>query len=295
MLAIHGLTVDIIADPERPRAAGADVCWLRVRGPAPDAPPGVGWAWRAFAGRGGAAVAFAVSPDGGEVVSWASDVVSERDELGLFAEAVMRTVMRRLGVVSLHAAALARHGAAVLVMGDKGAGKSSFAAALCQSGWSLMADDLARVLERDGVWRVAAGHRQTRLNADVAAALGYDPARLEQRWTPGQPREETPNKHVVSHAGESADEDLPIAAIYALGARDPALAAAAVTSISAAERLGVLLGNLSDDPLDARSPPSAQAKAAIVSLLRSVPVRRLSLPDDLVRLRAVAETFQART
>jgi len=269
------------------------VRWLQMRGPVPDAPPRDGWAWRAFGGQRGAAVAFAVSADGREVVSWATEVVSARDAFGLFAEAVMRAVMRRQGVVSLHAAALSRRGAAVLLLGDKGAGKSSFAAALCQSGWTLMADDLARIVSRDGLWRVAPGHRQTRLNADVAVALGYDLARLERRWMPGQPREATPNKHVVSHGDDGGEDDLPIRAIYALGARDPALCDAAVTRITAGERVVALLSNLSEDPFDAAARPSAEAKAVALSMLRDVPVLRLRLPDDLARLAAVAAEFEA--
>jgi hypothetical protein len=292
-LALHGLTIALEDDPAQPGDGSADVRWLRLRGrPIPDAPPGEAWAWRVFEGRGGAAMSVAVSPDGREVVSYATEVVSARDAFGLFAEAVMRTVMRRLGVVSFHAAALSRDGAAVLVMGGKGAGKSSFATALAQSGWSLLADDLARILREDGAWRVAPGHRQIKLNADVAAALGYDVARLERRWTPGQPQHETPNKHVLSHGDGGGTGAVPIAAIYSLGGRAPALRSAVVTPIPAAERLALLLGNLSDDPLEPAAGQPAQAGPTAVSILREVPVLRLELPDDLGRLREVAAAFR---
>lgn len=237
-------------------------------------------------------MSVAVSPDGREVVSCATDVVSERDAFGLFAEAVMRTVMRRLGVVSFHAAAMARDGAAVLVMGGKGAGKSSFAAGLARTGWTLLADDLARVLLDDSVWRVAPGHRQTKLNPDVAVALGYDPARLERRWTPGQPLPDTANKHVVSHDDGGGTDAVPIVAIYALGGRAPGLEIAAVTPVPAAERLALLLGNLSDDLLDPAAGPPAEAKAAAIALLKDVPVLRLCLPDDLGRLREATAAFR---
>lgn len=290
-LTLHGLTIAVDDDPARQAGASADVRWLRLRGPIPDTPPGEGWAWRVFDGLGGAAAAFGVSPDGREVVSYATEVVSERDAFGLFAEAVMRTVMRRLGVVSFHAAALARDGAAVLIMGGKGAGKSSFAAALACSGWSLLADDLARVLRVDDAWRVSPGHRQTKLNPDVAVALGYDLARLEHRWAPGQPQHDTPNKHVVSHDDRGAGA-VPIAAIYALGPRAAGLQAAVITPVPAVERLALLLGNLSDDPLDPAAAQPTEASQTAVSMLKDVTVLRLSLPDNLGRLCEVAAAFR---
>jgi HprK-related kinase A len=48
----------------------------------------------------------------------------------------------------LHAAVLERHGRAVILPGDPGAGKSTLAAALMLSGWRLLSDELA-VIDRD--------------------------------------------------------------------------------------------------------------------------------------------------
>jgi HprK-related kinase A len=48
----------------------------------------------------------------------------------------------------LHAAVLERHGRAVILPGDPGAGKSTLAAALMLAGWRLLSDELA-VIDRD--------------------------------------------------------------------------------------------------------------------------------------------------
>ena len=48
----------------------------------------------------------------------------------------------------LHAAVLERHGRAVILPGDPGAGKSTLAAALMLAGWLLLSDELA-VIDRD--------------------------------------------------------------------------------------------------------------------------------------------------
>ncbi len=51
----------------------------------------------------------------------------------------------------LHAAVLERNGRAVILPGDPGAGKSTLTAALVQSGWRLLSDELTLVDRRDGL------------------------------------------------------------------------------------------------------------------------------------------------
>lgn len=292
MLTLHGLAIDVVDDPAAPPAAAADVRWVREPAARPfETAPPPGWAWRVFDGQGGAACGFAISPDGRQVLSQATGVVREADLFGLFAEAVMRAVLHRQRLVSFHAAALARDGDAVLLIGDKGAGKSSFAAALAASGWTLLADDLTRVLEAGRVWRVASGHRQLKLNPDVAAALGYDPGRLARRWTPGQPRDATPNKLVLPCADAVQPALAPLAAICVIGARVAGARGLSVAALPPPAGLAVLLQNLSDDPFGEPVPPTAEAKAAVMSLLASAPLRRLALPDDLAQLAPLARAL----
>jgi HprK-related kinase A len=51
----------------------------------------------------------------------------------------------------LHAAVLERHGRAVILPGDPGAGKSTLAAALMLSGWRLLSDELTMIDRDDGL------------------------------------------------------------------------------------------------------------------------------------------------
>ena len=56
--------------------------------------------------------------------------------------AALHSVLRREGRLDLHAAAVARpDGDAILIVGPKGAGKSSLTIALALSGWTLLSDD----------------------------------------------------------------------------------------------------------------------------------------------------------
>ena len=56
--------------------------------------------------------------------------------------AVLATLLHRRGLIVFHASAVAVHGVAVALLGDKGAGKSTTAGALIAAGHSLIADDI---------------------------------------------------------------------------------------------------------------------------------------------------------
>jgi hypothetical protein len=73
-----------------------------------------------------------------------------------------------LGRQAFHAGAFVHSGAAWVVLGDKGEGKSSLLAALAARGNAVLADDLVVVDRGD----VLAGPRCIDLRADSAAALG---------------------------------------------------------------------------------------------------------------------------
>ncbi|MBU1665460.1 MAG: HprK-related kinase A [Gammaproteobacteria bacterium] len=51
----------------------------------------------------------------------------------------------------LHAAVLERHGRAVILPGDPGAGKSTLTAALILSGWRLLSDEITLIDRKDGL------------------------------------------------------------------------------------------------------------------------------------------------
>jgi hypothetical protein len=62
-------------------------------------------------------------------------------------EAIRVQFMRaRPDLLWLHAAAVERRGAAVLIVGASGQGKSTLSTLLCKKGWQLMSDDVAPLL-----------------------------------------------------------------------------------------------------------------------------------------------------
>lgn len=73
----------------------------------------------------------------------------------------------------LHAAALERNGACIVMPGEPGAGKSTLTAALMLSGWRLLSDELTLIDRRDG--SLAGLARPVSLkNASIDVIRGFD-------------------------------------------------------------------------------------------------------------------------
>lgn len=76
------------------------------------------------------------------------------------------------GRAVVHGSAVDLGGASVVVVGDKGAGKSTMATALCLLGGRLLADDLTFFRQQNGEVVVEPSSVVTRLFPEVAAQLG---------------------------------------------------------------------------------------------------------------------------
>lgn len=240
---------------------------------------------------------FRISGDGRVVLSENLVGLAWSDLYGLFTEPVMRTILSRMGLVSFHAAALVKRGAAILIMGQKGAGKSSLSAALTRAGWQPIADDLVRIVERNGHCLATAGGTVPRINADTARALGFDPAGLATRWT--NPRA-VGNKFVLPALASDAlasgilPSEVPIRAVLLLDPRGPDLEMLNWRRMDGAQAVPGLIANLTPDPLNPSARPTREAMRLIGGLLRQAAICRLRLPDRLDALITAAAVVDAR-
>ena len=239
---------------------------------------------------------FRIGPDGGEVTCRATADVSDRDLFSVFAEPVMRTILFRRGLPSFHAAALARNGRAILIMGDKGAGKSTLSWALQERGWELLADDLARVDSAAGRWSVYPGHRQTKLTPAAARAFGHSAEAMPARFDDPGPAEYAAlyDKRVIEPAAALADASaaVPIASLCFLLARDPSATAARIERLPVLATVRYLLEHATPAPLgrDVAHPPWLQR--AVGGLASRVDSVSLTLPDRFDRLDEAARALE---
>ncbi len=80
-------------------------------------------------------------------------------------------VLRLRGVTCLHASAIVIGESAIAIVGPKGRGKSSTAAAFLQLGFSVLADDVVPVYEDGGKFMVRPAHSRLWLHPDMVETL----------------------------------------------------------------------------------------------------------------------------
>lgn len=114
-----------------------------------------------------------VNRDGTDMVVDA-DPEADAVELEKLQRGAVRLLLAHLGgAIPLHASAVAIGGRAVVLVGGTGLGKSTLAAALCDSeGASLLADDAVVIERRGDSYEVLAVEEKHWLDREAAGALG---------------------------------------------------------------------------------------------------------------------------
>ncbi|MGO4209928.1 hypothetical protein AB4043_03750, partial [Terriglobus sp. YAF25] len=206
-----------------------------------------------------------------------------------------RTVLCRLNLPAFHAAALVKAGEAILLMGPKGAGKSTLSAALQRSGWSLLADDLVRVICCDeSIVRALPGLRRNKLRLDSLQALGHSPETAQERWArtlPGDFDEQWDEKLLLPAAiPEDENASFRIAAAICLLPRSLSLGSPEIRTLSGQSAVLHLARHLIRDPLPPNAPPLAAGRM-MSHLVSQASILELQMPDNLSLLRQSAEAF----
>ncbi len=88
------------------------------------------------------------------------------DVASLLLGAPLGAALHQRGALALHAAAVCRDGRAALLVGHSGSGKSTMAARLAGRGFTVLDDNIAVLIERDGSFIVQPGIAELRLCDD---------------------------------------------------------------------------------------------------------------------------------
>ncbi|AXQ93874.1 serine kinase [Cereibacter azotoformans] len=144
---------------------------------------------------------------------------------------VLALALEQLGLFTLHASAVSVGGRGVVMMGDKGAGKSTTATAMIRAGHPLIADDIVAV---DETLSLRPGFPQVKLSPAAAAAFDA-PDAVHRPVVP-----EVPEKSRVLLPGRFARGVTPLRRIYRLE-RGPAEAEPAVIAVPPFEALPLAL------------------------------------------------------
>lgn len=228
---------------------------------------------------------FTIGAGGHEVVCVGSaDTATVVTLRHLAIDHVMPRVLNLLGVESLHATAVAAPAGAIAFVGEAGAGKSTLAASFHLAGMKSFCDDCLVLHAQDG----RAGR--------ITATPGYPGVRLwDDSFVELTGKSEggatvahyTSKTRLLGAAAGFGDQPLPLARLYLLQ-RSPVTAVAAPTieRVAPAEAFPILVG--ASFPLDLTDYAMLTRHFRfIVRVAATVPIRRLTIPDDFAALPAV--------
>ena len=120
-------------------------------------------------------------------------------------------LLHQRGVPALHASAVEVDGEAVVLLGHKGTGKSTTAAALAMRGHALLADDIVAIdLTTPDAPRVMPGFRHVKLWIDAADAV------LNGKGEPLDPELDLVKSAWSMTSNRHAEESVPLGCIYVL-------------------------------------------------------------------------------
>lgn len=116
--------------------------------------------------------------DGCEVIVQPDPGVSETELSPYINGSILAVLLHQRGLMVLHASAVNIDGQAVAFVGQKGAGKSTFAAHFQNRGHNLLTDDLVPIkFDADGAFAIP-GFPRIRLWSDSVISIGVDPQTL---------------------------------------------------------------------------------------------------------------------
>ncbi len=271
--------------------------WLTV-----SAAPGYteGWTRLRF-GYGRHHVQFDVEPAGTRVVvTWTQEIPPVHVST-LLLSTVMGYLLSRLGRLALHAGVIGWRGAAFVVAGVQGAGKSTTVTALIQRGCAAISDDVAVLAREARGWVIFPGIPAIRLMPQAREALGIPEVVATPLWPrspelPGVDYERLEDKGVVSFA-EGADHSagaapIPLAGIFLLPPRAELLQEPRVTALSPAAAVPHVVAQLLT-PAWLVPTIDAQRLSTLADLVGVTPVRTVERPDSLAALPRICDAMLA--
>lgn len=198
---------------------------------------------------------------------------------------ILTFVLRLRGVVCLHASAVVVDGKAIVLVGERGAGKSTLAAAFARAGYLVLADDNVPLLIAGEGFTVLPAYPRVRLWAEAAAGL-YGPAADLPHLAPDLPK----GYLDLARDGHFQRKPTALDAIYRLGARVENSDIISIQNLSAREALIILAENTFGSLILDYDQRAAEFQF-LGELAARVPLLRLVAPDDLAGLDSVVDAL----
>jgi hypothetical protein len=232
---------------------------------------------------------FSIRADGREVTVAAGEGEDDAEVANLIEGPILGRALRLAGAPCLHATALAVDGRAVALMGASGVGKSSLAWALVQQGCRLVTDDMVGLAAAPEGLMVQPGRARLRMWPDTARRLGVEGGDSRVLF----PTTSEMDKIGVRDPNRFAGGPVRLHAIFKVLPRDPLLATPHIAEMPPGQRLAELAANLHGMIVPGRAARQREL-ALLAKVVAQVPVRTLTLPDNLDRLTEMAAALRLR-
>ena len=201
----------------------------------------------------------------------------ETDLDSYFIGPILGCILRLLGVLCLHASVVNIEGRAVAILGRKRSGKSTTAAAFAQLGYAVLADDMAVITLKNGVFYVESGYAKVRLRPKSLAVLHTQQAESFEMVYEGR------DSRYANLGTQFFDSPLPLGAMYLLSDGSEPGALPYIEPFSVLERVVRLNENTFANYVI--TPNLRKAEFAILNqIIENVPFNRLCINYDLAHL-----------
>jgi hypothetical protein len=215
---------------------------------------------------------------------WGTSPLTIEDLATYLLGPVMGFVLRRRGILSLHASAICIDGQAVVLCGESAFGKSTTAAALALRGIPVLCEDIAALTEQGDRLQVEAGYPRICLWPNAVQDL-YGSANALPLLTP------TWEKRYLPLDGGSAKFEphrRPLGAIYLLASRVAENDAPRIEDLSTRESLLELVQNTYMNWVLDRAQRGAEFDL-LSKLVTQVPVRRIVPHTDAGHIKTLCD------
>lgn len=204
--------------------------------------------------------------------------------------AVLGSALRLRGTVCLHSSVIAVGNKAIALIGAKGAGKSTTAAAFAKRGYPILADDVAVLTEKDNSFLLHPGYPRLRLwpnavNAVYGSEVGLSRVmrQIDKRYV------ELNAENAVQWRFQAQPANL--AAIYFLEPRQLELANPAIAPIPSKIGLMMLLEHCYPYFLTLDRDRQYREFIFLGRLAATVPLRKVDRPDELTKLPQICDAI----
>ncbi|MEA5593405.1 serine/threonine protein kinase [Rivularia sp. UHCC 0363] len=230
-----------------------------------------------------------IAPDGKQIwINWVNLPIAE--VTAMLIGCIIGTALRLQGKICLHSSVIKVDNCAIAIIGAKGAGKSTTAAALAKQGYPILADDIAVLTDCGDSFLVQPGYPRLRLWKSAVNQLYGDEKELSRVFSQTDKHFLELNQDKVSAWGFH-NQPLPLAAIYVLGERQQSASAPSIETIIPQMGVMQLITHRYPQSLQLERDMFLRELAILGRLAEIVPMRHLHRGDNLAELGKICDVI----